>query len=214
MAIQEVEGVTELYAIPTALHGAEDNRTHLFRSGCASTMDLTAQHPSVEEIHDFSFLLYLAQTCHMITQGGYFLENIRGSGQILHDDPVAMWNAAGCEEIYPGFNASASDCEMKEGVVVGSAVIAQAVVPTLEECVTQCAESSACRAYSYGVTNCSTHPGCGERDHICYIRADRNGEKPQAGRVSGACTKTSEAAGVAASLSEFEVPWRGRCGST
>ena len=195
--------MTELHEVPTA------RKKVLFYSRCASTMDLSAQHPAVDQIYDFSFMMYLAQTCHMITEGGWFRDNVRGSGQILHDDPTAMWHAAGCAKLFVGFNATftAPKCEVKPSKVVGTGAISQIHVATLEECVKRCSDTSSCRAYSYATTNCSQEPGCGQDNHMCFIRDNDNGEKDQRGRISGSCRRSST------SLNDYDIEWRGRpCG--
>lgn len=195
--------MTELHDVPTARKEA------LFRSSCASTMDLSAQHPTVDQTYDFGFMIYLAQTCHMIAEGGWFRENVQGSGQILHDHPTAMWHAAGCSKLFTGFDATfaAPECEINPSKVIGTGAITQKIVATLEECVKLCSDTSSCRAYSYATTNCTQQPGCGQQDHMCFIRDNDKGEKDQRGRISGSCRRPSP------SLSDYDVEWRGRrCG--
>jgi hypothetical protein len=87
-------------------------------------MDLTTRHPTVDQVHDFSFMLYLAQTCRMITEGGYFKNNVHGSGQIRDGSRPAMWQQAGCSQIFPGFDvdnvSGDTACDERNNTVVGT----------------------------------------------------------------------------------------------
>lgn len=200
LAIQEVDRVAHLHGVPTAREGS------LFRSRHASTMDLAVQHPSINQVYDFSFMLYLAQTCHMIAKGGWFRDNLRGSGQILPRDPTTMWHTAGCSRLFPGFNATfpVAACDSKNAKVIGTGALAQMVVATVEDCIQKCADAGDCKAYSYATTGCSQEPGCGDQDHMCYLRSNNDGEKDQPGRVSGTCIRDPTS-----SLDDYKIDWLG-----
>ena len=53
---------------------------------------------------EIRYMIYLAQTCRMITEGGFFKNNVKGSGQIADAHPAEMWRAAGCADIYPDYD--------------------------------------------------------------------------------------------------------------
>ena len=82
-------------------------RRRRFRSACRSTIDLARRHATVAEAHDFSFMMYLAQECRILTEyrggpmGNYFTGFVT-----LDGDPTEMWAQFGCERIFPGFNIS------------------------------------------------------------------------------------------------------------
>lgn len=109
LGIQAVHG-TRGDDIPAPMD-QESSDIHVFRSGCASTAftPITTQRDTsnnMNQAYDLSFLLYLVQTCHLITRGGWARANIRGSGQIVHDAGQDMWRAAECSRVFPAFDAS------------------------------------------------------------------------------------------------------------
>lgn len=99
--IQEVDAQRRKNNIPEAMPG--DSRRFVMADPFRSAIDLGTQLPTVAQVYDFSFLLYLAQSCHLMTVGGWHAENMRGSGQITQKLPEDMWQATGCAQIFPGF---------------------------------------------------------------------------------------------------------------
>ena len=210
LVVQEVDEKNRKDNIPEARTG--DNTR--FYSSYASTIALTTQHPTVGQIYDFSFMLYLAQTCHLIVEGGWFAANIAGSGQITQSNVRDMWYAAGCQQIFRGFDVgSPATCDLKKDMVIGTGAVKESNVPSVEMCAQQCEGYGWCSAYSYSATNCTKVPGCGKHNKRCYLRNNANASKVQLGRTSGVCERSSRPTGSSSSrtLDEYELNWRGLC---
>ena len=80
-------------------------RQRRFRSACTSTIDLDRRHPTVAEAHDFSFMMYLAQTCRTLAEyRGGPMGNIWSGYTLLDGDPADTWAQSGCESIFPDFD--------------------------------------------------------------------------------------------------------------
>ena len=133
------------------------------------------------------YMLYLAQTCRMMTEDGYFKDNIKGSGQIADGDPASMWRAAGCFDIYPGYDVDKATfvdpveyCEEKDGRTMGVGARAQKRTESLRDCIDWCKQTQWCVAYSWAKVNAVLGDSL-----QCYIRDNDTGEKDQPGRISG-----------------------------
>ena len=133
------------------------------------------------------YMIYLAQTCRMITQGGYYKSNVKGSGQIPDAAPATMWRQAGCDDIYPGYDVdnttvvdSVQYCEEKDGRVIGVGARDQKTTSSVGDCIDWCKETQWCVAYSWAKA------GAALDDALqCYLRDNDTGEKDQPGRISG-----------------------------
>jgi hypothetical protein len=132
-------------------------------------------------------MVYLAQTCRMITMGGYFKNNVEGSGQITDALPATMWRQVGCDDIYPGYDVDKATfvdpvqyCEEKDGRVMGVGARAQKKTSSVRDCIDWCKATQWCAAYSWAKV------GAVLGDALqCYIRDNDTGEKDQPGRISG-----------------------------
>lgn len=135
-------------------------------------------------------MIYLAQTCRMMTQGGFFKNNVKGSGQIADAAPATMWRAAGCDDIYPGYDVDKATfvdpvqyCEEKEGRVMGVGSREQKTTGSVRDCIAWCKQTQWCESYSWATSNAVLGDA-----HQCYIRDNaKNPEKAQPGRISGRC---------------------------
>ena len=94
LAIQAVESRGGKFDIPRV-------RVQRYQSRCRSMVDLKNRHPTVHEPHNFSFMLYLAQVCHLISLGDFWKDAVSGSGQIHMGSAFEMWRDADCDSLFP-----------------------------------------------------------------------------------------------------------------